>query len=129
MKKKIHSVLVLSLLFIALGTASVKAQGGTYCNESLRFCMATSIYGDMQSSVYAFYASVSSGIMYNASFESYGAGHYGFIWIQYGGGTYTLESQNEGSKYQSGTLSTSGNQWIDIFAEASRGKSFVSVSW
>lgn len=129
MKKKIHSALVLSLLFIALGTASVKAQGGTYCNESLRFCMATSYAADWQSSSNAFYVNVSSGIHYSASFEAWGSWHAGYVWIQYGSGTFALESYNEGSKYSNGILSTSGLQWIDIFAQANGGKSYVSVSW
>ena len=130
MKKKIHSVLVLSLLFVILGSASVKAQGGTYCDQYFRFCMATSYAaGDSQSSSNAFYVNVSSGIHYSASFEAWTSWHAGYVWIQYGSGTFALESYNEGSKYSNGVLSTSGIQWIDIFAQASGGKSYVSVSW
>ncbi|PWG81297.1 hypothetical protein DDR33_07955 [Pararcticibacter amylolyticus] len=92
--------------------------------------MATSYSsGDMQTSNTAFYATVTSGIYYSASIEPYGSDHYGFVWIQYGGGSYILESNDEGFKSQNGVFSSSGEQWIDIFAEANRAHSYVSVSW
>ena len=113
MKKIIYSIL--TFLLLTLSFASTKAQ--TYCNQSLRFCMATSYYSwDMQTSNTGFYGNVTSGITYSASIEPYGADHYGFIWILYNGGSYSLESSDDGWKSDGGTLPSTGYQSIEIFA-------------
>lgn len=128
MRTKINSVLALFFLFFMLSLTSVKAQ--TYCDQTLRFCMATSYSsGDMQTSDTGFYTSVPSVIYYSASIEPYGSNHYGFVWILYGDGDYILESNNEGFKSDNGQFSSPGYQTIEIFAEARDAKSYVSVGW
>lgn len=130
MKTRIYSLLALSILFLTLTSTSLKAQSGTYCDHSLRFCVATSYQGwDMQDAIAGFYGTVSSGIYYNANITAYSGYHSGYIWFMYHGGSHIIQSLNEGSKNESGTLSTSGQQLIEVYVQASNAQSFASVSW
>ncbi|WP_257670263.1 hypothetical protein [Parapedobacter tibetensis] len=130
MKTRVYSILALPLLLLTVNFTSAKAQTGTYCDDYYRFCVATSHQGwDMQDANAGFYGTVSSGIYYSASITAYTGYHSGYIWILYYGGSYILQSNNEGSKAQNGTFSTSGQQLIEVYVQASNAQSFASVGW